>query len=336
MRKALIIGGAGQIGRAVASRLAAEGWQVVAAQRRPFEAPPGVESLRLDREEDGAIARAVGAGVDAVIDTVAYDDRHARQLLEVQGGVGAFVVISSGSVYCDPDGRTLDEAAQTGFPRFPVPISEDQPTTAPGPQTYSTRKVALEQALLQEASRPVTILRPGAIYGPGSSHPREWFFVKRILDGRRVVALAWNGASRFHGSATANIAELIRVALDHPGVRVLNAVDPQALTALEIGGIIAAVYGHEWRLFPFEGPPVDGVGAHPWAIPRPIVMDMSRASELGYRPVTDYREAVGEACGAAENAAAAGVAFPEYIMRLFDYAAEDAFLQNAAGLGLRT
>ncbi len=326
-RKALIIGGSGQIGLAVASRLMGEGWRVIAAQRRPFGAPTGVETLPVNREEDGALGRALGDGVDALIDSVAYDEGHARQLLEVQGDVGAFVVISSGSVYRDAEGRTLDEAGETGFPRFPTPIGEGQPTTAPGPQTYSTRKVALEQALLQGATRPVTILRPGAIYGPGSTHPREWFFVKRMLDGRRVVPLAWSGASRFHTSATANIAELVRVVLDRPGTRVLNAVDPDALTAIEIGTAIAASYAYEWRLHPVDGPPIGGVGGHPWAIPRPIVMDMTRAAALGYRPVARYEEAVGDACRSIEMLAAAGAAFPDYILKLFNYAAEDAFLQ---------
>jgi nucleoside-diphosphate-sugar epimerase len=327
VRKALIIGGSGQIARAVASRLMDQGWRVIAGQRRPFDALPGVETILVDREEEGSLARAVGGGVDALIDTVAYDEDHARQLLEVQGDVGSFVVISSGSVYRDAEGRTLDEAAETGFPRFPVPIDEGQPTTAPGPQTYSTRKVALEQTLLDGATRPTAILRPGAIYGPGSSHPREWFFVKRILDGRREVPLAWNGASRFHTSAAANIAELVRVVLDRPGMRVLNAVDPEALTVSEIGAAIAASYGHEWRLLPVDGPPVGGVGGHPWAIPRPIVMDMTRAAALGYRPVTHYEEAVGGACRSIERLAAAGAAFPDYILKLFDYAAEDAFVQ---------
>jgi nucleoside-diphosphate-sugar epimerase len=326
-RTALIVGGSGQIGRAVAARLVGDGWRVIAAQRSAFDAAPGVETMLVDRQEDGAVARAIGAGVDALIDTIAYDEGHARQLLAVQGDVGAFVAVSSASVYHDADGRTLDEAAETGFPRFPVPIDEDQPTAAPGPETYSTRKVALEQALLQGATRPVTILRPGAIYGPGSAQPREWFFVKRILDGRRVVPLAWNGASRFHASATANIAELVRVVLDRPGTRVLNAVDPEALTVLEIGEAIAASYGHDWRLIPFEGPPKTGVGAHPWAIPRPIVMDMARAAELGYRPLARYQDAVGEACRSIEASAEAGLAFPDYILKMFDYAAEDAFLQ---------
>ena len=62
----------------------------------------------------------------------------------------------------------------------------------------------------------MTVLRPGAIHGVGSRHPREWWFVKRILDGRRAVPLAWDGQSRFHASATSNIAELIRVVLAAP------------------------------------------------------------------------------------------------------------------------
>ncbi|MDQ2859774.1 MAG: NAD(P)-dependent oxidoreductase [Pseudomonadota bacterium] len=236
------------------------------------------------------------------------------------------MVISSASVYRDARGRTLDEAEANGFPDFPIPIDEDQPTVAPGPQTYSTRKVALEQALLQNAQRPVTILRPGAIYGVGSRHPREWWFVRRILDGRLAVPLAWNGQSRFHASATANIAELIAIILAAPANRVLNAADPEALTVTAIGNAVSEFYNHDWRMVPFEGPPRGAVGRSPWAIPLPIVLDMARAEALGYRPVTRYRDAIGEACASAEVAARAGIAFPDYLMKMFNYAAEDAFL----------
>lgn len=325
-RTALIVGGSGQIGQAIGRSLVATGWRVVSAQRHACEPIAGVEAVILDREAPGDLARAVGNGVDALIDTVAYDTNHARQLLEVQRNVGALVVISSASVYCDAEGRTLDEAQETGFPRLPEPIGEDQPTVAPGPATYSTRKVALEKMLLEEAASPVTIVRPCAIYGPASRHPREWFFVKRILDGRRAVPLAWGGLSRFQTSATANIAELVRVALQTPATQVLNAGDPEPPSVTQIGEAIAGVYGHEWRLVPFDGPPVGGVGVHPWCIPRPIVVDMTRAAELGYRPVTTYPQAVGEACRSAEAAVKAGVALPDYILKLFDYAAEDAFL----------
>jgi nucleoside-diphosphate-sugar epimerase len=327
-RKALIVGGSGQIGRAVAARLQSAGWAVTAAQRGPSDALPGIETVVLDRAENGAVARAVAAGVDALIDTVAYDEGHARQLLEVQEDVGAFVVISSASVYRDEHGRTIDEAAKNGFPTYPVPIPETHATVDPGPETYSTRKIALEQALLQGARRPVTVLRPCAIHGPGSRALREWFFVRRILDGRRAVPLAWNGESRFHTAAAVNIAALVELVLGLSGARVLNIADPEAPTVTEIGETIAHLYDHDWRLVPFDGPPRGSVGSHPWGIPKPVVVDLSAAHALGYQPAAHYGEAVAAACQWAEAAAGAGMSHPSYIDRMFDYAAEDALLDQ--------
>jgi nucleoside-diphosphate-sugar epimerase len=330
MNTALVIGGSGQIGRATARNLLDHGWSVRLAQRHAARLPADLTArarlVTIDRDEPGAVARAVAGGVDALIDTIAFDERQARQLLDIEADVGALVVISTGSVCCDAEGRTLDEAAQSGFPRFPVPITEDQPTTPPGPATYSTRKAALEQALLQGARRPVTILRAFAVHGPGSTHPREWWFVKRILDGRRRIPLAWRGESRFHTSATVNIAELIRVALQTRATQVLNAADPEALSVAEIGRVIVEIYGVELDLVRLDGPPENGVGATPWSGPRPLIADMSRAEALGYRPVATYREAIGPACKSAEALAAAGLPFVPYLAKMFDYAAEDARL----------
>jgi nucleoside-diphosphate-sugar epimerase len=330
VKTALIIGGSGQIGQATARNLLDHGWSVRLAQRQgarlPNDLAAMVEIVALDRGEPGAVAGAVGGGVDALIDTVAFNEGHARQLLAVEGDVGALVVISTGSVCCDDAGRTLDEASETGFPHFPVPITEDQPTTAPGLATYSTRKVALEQTLLRGARGPVTILRPFAIHGPGSTHPREWWFVKRILDGRRRAPLAWRGESRFHTSATVNIAELIRIVLQSPATQVLNAADPEALSVAQIGRIIAGVYGVELDLVLLAGAPKDGVGGTPWSAPLPLVADMSRAEALGYRPVATYQQSVASACSSAEALAADGVPFAPYLMKMFDYAAEDARL----------
>ena len=106
---------------------------------------------------------------------------------------------------------------------MPVPILETQRTAEPGDATYSTRKAELEQTLLAgpAALDPHPRLRDPR---PGREElPRELFFVKRAVDGRRRVALAWNGESRFHTTSVANLAELIRLAAAQPGDRVLNA-----------------------------------------------------------------------------------------------------------------
>jgi nucleoside-diphosphate-sugar epimerase len=294
----------------------------------------GAKVVTLDRDEHGALERALGAGADVLIDAVAYDDNHARQLLDVQSVLGSLIVVSSSSVYRDRRGRTLDEAAETGFPDLPNPIGEGDPTVDPGPQTYSTRKAALERALLDGAAISLTILRPVAVSGIGSAHAREWWFVKRICDRRPAILLAYSGRSRFHTTSVANIAALIRLATGLAGQHILNIADPEALPVSAIADEIALACGYPGRLIAL--PDVDvyppPIGRTPWSVPHPFVLDMSAAIALGYRAETGYAATVGPICDwlirATEGKDWRAV-FPElasYPYDLFDYRAEDAWL----------
>jgi nucleoside-diphosphate-sugar epimerase len=334
--RSVFILGAGQIGRAAAVRLAAEGCAVRLAHRpgRPFPLElreAGIEEVLLDRSAAGDLSAGVGEGADAVIDTIAYTPADADQLRSIQDRVGAFVVISSCSVYRDADGRTLDEAFETGFPRFSGAIPETQPTTRPSPETYSTRKVALEEAL-GAIDRPVAVLRPGAIHGPGCNAPREWWFVKRALDGRTRVPLAYDGASRFHTTAAANIAELCKVVLETGASGVFNIGDPEPPSVREIGGFIAEAMGQAWDLVGLPKHAVGTVGATPWSVPRPMLIDTSKAEALGYTSVMSYRASMAATCEDLVRRARQQPwqeAFPglaAYTDPWFDYAAEDAFL----------
>jgi nucleoside-diphosphate-sugar epimerase len=336
-RRAFILGGTGQIGRAVAGHLLAAGWNVTVSHRGAHPPPEqlverGARIVVLDRDNPGELARALDTGADALIDTTAFDLGHARQLITVQDSVGSFVVISSSSVYRDSLGRTLDEAAQNGFPEFLDPITETQPTVDPGPTTYSTRKIALERHLLDEAAAPVTILRPCAIYGLGSRLPREWWFVKRILDHRRAIPLAYRGTSRFHTSSVANIAALTHVAVEAPGHRVLNIADPMAPSVADIAAYIAQHLEYDGRVVEVDEqiyPP--SVGRTPWSVPRPFVLDCRAALELGYSPATTYADAVKLVCDWLVETVGDGdwkERFPilaSYPRDLFDYENEDDF-----------
>jgi nucleoside-diphosphate-sugar epimerase len=328
--RAVLIGGTGMIGRAAARALAQDGWDVVAVSRSGTLpdglAELGVESFAADREDDTQLRAALGSGADLVLDTVAMHREHGEQLNGFAGLVGSLVVISSGSVYADDEGRALDGEGGE-LPQLPVPILETQRTAEPGDATYSTQKAALEQTVL-EGPLPATVVRPCAIHGPGAQLPRELFFVKRALDGRRRVALAWNGESRFHTTSVANLAELIRLAATQPGDRALNCGDPDPPTTLAICEAIGAALDHEFEPVLL---PDDAVG-NPWGVPRPIVVSMEAAErELGYRPVATYPEAVRETCAWVAGELESGRSWEgTYLAEGLDYAAEDAALASRA------
>ncbi|MFJ2213516.1 NAD-dependent epimerase/dehydratase family protein [Streptomyces sp. NPDC101062] len=343
---AVVIGATGQVGRAAVRALAGDGWEVCAASRGggvDDRWPGEVRTVRLDREDDAALAAVVGDGCDVLVDVTAYGAAHARQLVSLAGRIGSAVVISSVSVYEDDAGRSLGTQGEPGgAPRLPVPVPETQRTVAPGEGTYAARKVLLERELLAAGGAlPVTLLRAGAIHGPYCRSPRELYFVQRLLDGRRRRVLAYGGRSRFHPAHVSNVAELIRLAALRPGSRVLNAGDPQAPTVAEIGAAIDTVMGRETRTVLVEGaPPEGGVGDTPWSLEHPIVLDMTAAErELGYRAVTGYVESLPETVAWLEGQVRERGwedAFPRMVTTygrdaLFGYAAEDAWLERRGG-----
>lgn len=342
MTRALLIGGTGQIGWATAENLLAHGWDVTVASRSGASGPTGSSPLPLDRADTSAVL-AASDGLDLVMDAVAYGPREGEQLAQLAGRVGSLVVISTASVYTAPNGSYLDVADERGFPDFPVPVTEAEPTVDNAEQTYSPLKAALERQLLAVDDLPVSFLRPGAIHGPHSPFLREWFFAKRALDKRSHVVLAYEGTSRFGTSATVNIAELVRLCAEQPGSRVLNAADDDAPTVAEIGRAVFEVLGHSAEIVGLPGDPRESLGLSPWAVPGAFVQSMASAREtLGYAPAASYREAVGPAVewfvDAVQRAEASGQswreAFPRMVERYgadtwFDYPAEDEYLAGS-------
>lgn len=338
MGRLLILGGTGQIGRATARAFLADGWDVTLAGRdagrMPAElAAAGARFVTVDRGDDASLAAALGDGADVVLDCIAFTAEDAQRLVRLRQGIGLVVAISSASVYRDATGRTLDEATGADdFPRLRVPIHEGNPTVPPGEATYSTAKVAMEQALLG-SDVPATVLRPCAIHGPGTRFSREWHFVKRVLDGRRVVVLAERGASRFHTTAVENLAELVRLSARRPARRVLNCGDPEPPTVAEISRVVSGALDHEFLEVLLPGAAPSEALSNPWAVPRPVVVDMATAEiDVGYKPVTTYSRSAPATCRWLVEATA-GRDWREvlpgsarHMSDGFDYVAEDEFL----------
>ncbi len=283
MTNALIVGGTGQIGHRVATRLCSEGWDVTVASRRPMVHAGPWAHITVDITQTGALVAAIDTYYDIILSCIAYDEVDAQELIKVQSNVGRIIVISSVSVYCDHKGRTLDEARECGFPDFPDGFCETCKTVAPGPQTYSTRKIAMEQALLKNATVPVSILRPSAIHGPFSKHATEWWFVKRLLDGRKRIPLAFDGRSQMSTTSVDAIAEAVIQAAGGKLPNVVNVTDADSPNVYDIGRIIMAKMQLEADLVVLQDDQYPAqYGSTPWSVPKPYVCRAIVTHDLTY------------------------------------------------------
>jgi len=342
MARALILGGTGLVGSATARRLLAAGWQVDLTGRVPAHLPTdlaaaGATFLAADRNQPAELLGAFGEGADLLVDCICYTAAQASGLLPLARAAGSTVMISSLAVYVDGDGHHPNSPTA---PHFDGPIFETQPTMAPSDVDYLTRegyganKVAAEQVLL-DSGLPITVLRPSKIHGVGATRPREWVFVKRVLDQRPAVFLAHRGAGVVHTTAASNIAALIEVVASRPGGRILNSADPDTPSALQISRTIAQQLDHVWTEVLLGDSEDEALGRHPWDPPRPIVLDLTAALELGYRPAGDYAATVKDEIEWLVAAAGSGPrpTIPprlddQYFASMLDYAAEDRYLST--------
>jgi len=181
-------------------------------------------------------------------------------------------------------GSRTDVAGDGGFPLFDGPLSEQAGTVAAGPETYSTRKIQMENELLENVTVPLTILRPCTVHGPHSKHAREWWFVKRLLDGRKRIPLAYGGESRFQTTSTAAIADVVAQSVDGHLPTVVNVADANSPSVKEIGNCIMQIMNREAELVPLaneESYPATK-GRSPWSLQHPMVCSSVCPSKITY------------------------------------------------------
>ncbi|MGH2586432.1 MAG: NAD-dependent epimerase/dehydratase family protein [Dehalococcoidia bacterium] len=338
--RAVILGGTGVLGRATVRRLLAANWTIDLTGRDPSRMPAaltaaGARFHAADRHDSAALARILGDGADLLVDALCFTAADARQLTPLLQDVTSTVMLSSKAVYVDQEGRHSNSERS---PHFAVPIREDHPTMSPSDADYNSRegyganKVAAEQVLL-DSGLPVTVIRPSKVHGEGAARPREWMFVKRVLDRRPAVFLAHRGEGTDHTTAAVNTAALIERIAAVPGRRVLNSADPDAPSGLEIARTIAGYLGHEWDEILLNDDAEPDLGRHPWDARPPIILDTTASLDLGYVPVGSYAQAVPAALDWLVEAARAGVVpgtEDPFFAPLLDYAAEDRYLLRSA------
>jgi nucleoside-diphosphate-sugar epimerase len=182
--KVLIIGGTGQISRAISRLLLNAGDELTLYHRGKTtdDALDGYQTIQGDRQDYVNFEqRMKEAGpYDCVIDMVCFKPKEAESLVRAFGGrIGQLVLCSTAAVYQRPAGR--------------YPITESEPLLPAS--SYGRDKARCEQILMaaqENGDLNVTILRPANTYGPGGDliYTLGWgnTFLDRIRKGRALVS----------------------------------------------------------------------------------------------------------------------------------------------------
>lgn len=173
--RVLVAGGSVFVGRAIVDHLLGVGHAVVVLNRGTRHVA-GAEQLVADRDDPPAVARALRhRRFDAVVDLTSLSAAHVDGLCDALGDrVARWIYVSSAAVYAE-DGR------------FPMP--ESHPLGHSGVWgAYGLEKLAAERRTAERVGdRPVFLLRPPYVYGPGNPAPREHWLWARLVAGRPIL-----------------------------------------------------------------------------------------------------------------------------------------------------
>jgi nucleoside-diphosphate-sugar epimerase len=325
MRSVVVVGGTGPTGFALVERLVAAGDRVTIVHTGQheigFSGP--VEHVHCDPRSRDDLAAALGRReFDAAIST----SGRLREVVAVLANrIGSLAAVTGLPAYAG-------WLATPGRAGRPMPLRETDPPARPvhdAPGDGLTQRVlANERAVLDAAAAGAfraAVLRYTMVYGPYSYIPFEWYFVRRVLDGRRRLVLEADGLMLPQRGYAENLAAAVLLALDEPQAdgRVFNVGDEHVLSVRAIADTVAEALGHEFEAV--SVPLVATPCRNPFALRQNTVFDLGAIRDLGYRDVVPVAEATRRAARwLADNPVGRGSSEEASLgAHAFDYAAED-------------
>ena len=222
MATVVVFGGGGFLGRRLVDRLSAESVTVRVAVRHPEPARIALRSLGFDRvtvvyadvRDQGSVAAAI-AGADAVVDAVsAYVEK---------GGVTFEAVHVRGAE------NVAREAVAAGVARFVLVsgIGADRYSSSP-----YIRSRGRGEVMVQQAFPSATIVRPGAMFGPGDALFATLAELARLLPVLPLIG----GGTRLQPVFVEDVAEAIAGILTDPATvgRTYELAGPGVYTLREL------------------------------------------------------------------------------------------------------
>ena len=231
--RVLIIGGTEFISLHLVRSLLRGGHEVAVLNRgrRPERLPPGVRTIVCDRNDHGALTRALASEhVDGLVDITYAPTTGAdvdAVLDALDGRVGHAVFVSTGRVH--------DHA-------LPIPYGEDTPRNLYWGE-YAKNKIEGEDAVFRrhrERGLPISIVRPTHVYGPLNTRNNETFFFDRLLRGRPILVPGAGGWLRQFGHVE-DLADAMAAMLGDRRAfgRAYNVTGEEAITQVGFVELIA-------------------------------------------------------------------------------------------------
>ena len=223
MSTVVVFGGGGFLGRRLVRRLTAEGMTVRVAVRHPDPARVELRALGFDRvtvvpadvRDQASVAAAI-AGTDAVVNTVSAYVEQSGVTFEAVHVQGAETVAR--------------EAVAAGVARLVLMsgIGADPDSTSP-----YIRARGRGEKVVQKTLPEATIVRPGAMFGPGDALFGTLADLVRLLP---VLPLIGGGRTRLQPVFVEDVAEAIASILTDPGTvgRIYELAGPGVYTLREL------------------------------------------------------------------------------------------------------
>jgi nucleoside-diphosphate-sugar epimerase len=285
--RVLFVGGTGPVGHASVPHLLAAGHEVALAHSGAHETKELAALEHLHGPRDELLAAGGPAErwrPDVIVDTFAGGATAAKarglSALAERAGSRQVVAVSSMDVYRHCADAGLDGHVPVVLPASPLPLREDAPRRAePSPGGGRQHdNVAMEDALGGAAR--VTVLRPGAIYGPYQQLRvlREWYLVARVAAGEHRLPLPDGGTQLFHRVAIDRVGRAVAASVERApeGRFDVNVGDPSHVSYATLASLVAGRLDWTWEPDPVPW----SEGDHPWNLRHPILADTSRLRDV--------------------------------------------------------
>ena len=294
----------------IADDLIARRHEVAVLTRDDFDFGAGIECIR----ESAGLAEAVSTWrPDALVDMRHDGAARAQEVLSACAGkVARTAHLSSAAVYGPTPVCPIDEETELVRPDKAPPEAAAQ--------------VEADQIVLAaiEKGAPATILRMPHLYGPRDRGCAEWFFVKRVLDERKRIAVPDGGFQICHRGFVQTMARGVVQALTTAKAagHVYNLGEEKLYTLAQLARAVANALDYKCDIYSVPG--------HLWRTPHDHTSfyDLRKArAQLRYRDLMIPRDGLELTLGWLCQSPPRDWSWPG-IERPFDYTAEDALIEE--------